>query len=412
MMTGSLDGIRVLDLSHGAAGPSCAMALGDLGADVLKVEPPGGEWGRMLGPPFVNGVAAAFLGMNRNKRSVVIDLKAAGAAEVVLRLAERCDVAIESFRPGVADRLGIGYRAMSARNPRLIYAAISAFGQTGPWRDRPGVDGVAQAMGGIMSVTGTEDGPPVKVGVPAADMAGGVYTSQSILAALYARERTGRGQRVDVSLLDSLLAYQVVPFSMFLASGRSPLRLGSAAPYAAPNEAFPTRDGYVMVGAYTEKRWPALCDQLGRPDLATDPRFDTNEKRVRGRPVLHEVLDPLFKERATAEWIEILDAGDILCGPLLTYEELVAEDHVARGDAIVTVSHPATGEIRAPVFPGRFSDTPGDTTGPPPPVPGEHSVEILGECGFDGDEIRELLRTGVVAGVGEVASMASGGDTQ
>ncbi|GBD84988.1 formyl-coenzyme A transferase [bacterium BMS3Abin02] len=398
-MSGALEGVTVLDLSQGAAGPTCAMYLGDLGADILKVEPPGGEWGRRLGPPFVGGVAAAFLGMNRNKRSVVVDLKKPGGSEVVLRLAEHSDVALESFRPGVAERLGIGYETMAKRNPRLIYAAISAFGRSGPWRDRPGVDGVAQAMGGIMSVTGTADGPPVKVGVPAADMAGGMYTSQAIIAALFARERTGRGQRVDVSLLDSLLAYQVVPLSMFLASGESPRRLGSAAPYAAPNEAFATSDGHVMVAAYTPKRWPALCRVLGKPELATDPRFDTNEKRVRGRPALREVLEPLFRARTTAEWIEVLDEADILCGPLLTYSELVAEEHVVKGDAIVTVTHPAIGEVSSPVFPGRFSETRGDVTGPPPPLPGEHSEAILGECGFGEDEIRELLRIGIVSGV-------------
>jgi len=395
-VSGALQGIRVLDLSQGAAGPTCAMHLGDLGADILKVEPPGGEWGRRLGPPFVEGVAAAFLGMNRNKRSTVIDLKKSGGSEVVLRLAEHCDVALESFRPGVADRLGIGFGAMSARNPRLIYAAISAFGQSGPWRDRPGVDGVAQAMGGIMSVTGTADGPPVKVGVPAADMAGGVYASQAILAALFARERTGVGQRVDVSLLDSLLSFQVVPLSMFLASGLSPERLGSAAPYAAPNEAFPTRDGHVMVAAYTEKRWPALCSALGRPELATDPRFDTNDKRVRGRAELRDVLGPLFAGNTTAEWIRILDDVDVLCGPLLAYPELVDEDHVEQSGSLVTVEHPAIGEIRAPVLPARFSDTAGDVTGPPPPVAGEHSAVILGECGFTEAEISALMDSGVV----------------
>jgi crotonobetainyl-CoA:carnitine CoA-transferase CaiB-like acyl-CoA transferase len=374
------------------------MHLGDMGADILKVEPPGGEWGRRLGPPFVEGVAAAFLGMNRNKRSTVIDLKKIGGAEVVLRLAEHCDVAIESFRPGVSDRLGIGFDAMRTRNPRLVYAAISAFGQSGPWRDRPGVDGVAQAMGGIMSVTGTADGPPVKVGVPAADMAGGVFASQAILAALFARERTGRGQRVDVSLLDSLLSFQVVPLSMFLASGRSPQRLGSAAPYAAPNEAFETSDGHVMVAAYTDKRWPALCDALGRPELATDPRFNTNDKRVRGRTELRSVLEPLFSERTTAGWIAVLDEVDVLCGPLLAYPELVAEDHVTQSGSIVTVEHPAVGEVRAPVLPGRFSDTSGDVTGPPPPVAGEHSVAILGECGFTDTEIADLMDGGVVIG--------------
>jgi len=394
-MSGALDGITVLDLSQGAAGPTCAMHLGDLGATVLKVEPPGGDWGRGLGPPFVEGVAAAFLGINRNKRSAVIDLKKPEGPEVVLRLAEQCDVALESFRPGVADRLGIGYEAMATRNPRLIYAAISAFGQHGPWRDRPGVDGVVQAMGGIMSVTGTADGPPVKVGVPAADMAGGVYMSIAILAALLARERTGRGQRVDVSLLDSLLAYQAVPLTMFLAGGQSPQKLGSAAPYAAPNEAYATRDGHVMVAAYTPKRWPVLCSVLGKPELATDPRFDTNEKRVHDRTGLREVLEPLFCARTTAEWIDALDDADVLCGPLLTYSELVAEEHVANGDALVTVKHPAIGEICSPVFPGRMSETSGDVSRPSP-LPGEHSEAILGECGFEEDEIRELVRRGVV----------------
>ncbi|RLE12247.1 MAG: CoA transferase [Actinobacteria bacterium] len=397
-MSGALAGIKILDLSQGAAGPTCAMHLGDMGADVIKVEPPGGEWGRRLGPPFVEGVAAAFLGMNRNKRSAVIDLKRPGGAEVVLRLSEQCDVALESFRPGVADRLGIGFEDMSARNPRLIYAAISAFGQSGPWRDRPGVDGVAQAMSGIMSVTGTADGPPVKVGVPAADMAGGIYASQGILAALFARERTGLGQRVDVSLLDSLLSFQVVPLSMFLASGRSPQRLGSAAPYAAPNEAFATRDGHVMVAAYTEKRWPALCSALGRPELATDPRFDTNDKRVRGRTELCKALEPLFAERTTAEWIEVLDEADVLCGPLLAYPDLVDQDHVRQSGSLVAVEHDAIGEIRGPVLPGRFSVTSGDVTGPPPPVPGEHSAAILGECGFTDPEISELMNSGVVIG--------------
>ncbi len=395
-MGGPLENITVLDLSQGAAGPTCSMYLGDLGADVIKVEPPGGEWGRGLGPPFVEGVAAAFLGMNRNKRSIVVDLKKPDGPEVVLRLAERCDIALESFRPGVADRLGTGYEAMAARNPRLIYAAISAFGQTGPWRDRPGVDGVAQAMGGIMSVTGTADGPPVKVGVPAADMAGGVFASQSILAALFSRERTGQGQRVDVSLLDSLLTYQVIPLSMFLADGQAPTRLGSAAPYAAPNEAFATSDGQLMVAAYTPTRWPALCRALGQPELATDPRFDTNEKRVRARPELRDVLEPLFRTRTTAEWTVALDDVDVICGPLLTYPELVAEEHVSQGDSLVTVQHPAVGDVRAPVFPGRLSQTPCDFTGPPPPIPGEHTEAILAENGFADSEVVELLRNGVL----------------
>jgi len=395
-MNGPLDGITVLDLSQGAAGPTCGMHLGDLGADVIKVEPPGGEWGRGLGPPFVAGVAASFLGMNRNKRGVVVDLKQPGGDEVILRLAERCDVALESFRPGVADRLGIGYEAMSGRNGRLVYASISAFGQEGPWRDRPGVDGIAQAMSGIMSVTGTADGPPVKVGVPAADMAGGAFTSQAVLAALLARERTGRGQRVDVSLLDSLLAFQVVPLSMYLADGRPPLRLGSAAPYAAPNEAYRTSDGHVMVAAYTPTRWPALCTAMGMPELAGDPRFDTNEKRVVARRDLTAVLEPVFCTRTTREWIEILDRLDVLCGPLLDYPSLMAEEHVAGSSAVVTVEHPAVGAIRSTAAPGRFSETTAAAGRPPPVFPGEDTTAVLHDHGFTHDEIRMLLERGIV----------------
>ena len=390
--------MRILDLSQGAAGPTCAMHLADLGAEVIKIEPPGGEWGRKLGPPFVAGAAAAFLGMNRNKRSVVADLKQQGGSDVVLRLAERCDVALESFRPGVADRLGIGYEAMAARNPGLIYAAISAFGQEGPWRDRPGVDGVAQAMGGIMSVTGSEDTGPVKVGVPAADMAGGAFMTQAILAALFSRERTGTGQRVDVSLLDALLALQVVPISMYLAGGETPRRLGSAAPYAAPNEAYVTADGYVMVAAYTLKRWPALCEVLGLPELADDPRFDDNAKRVNSRSQLNDLLAPIFATRTTAEWIDALETADILCGPILAYPELIGSEHVTSSGMIVATEHEASGVVRAPRIPARFSanDEPPDR--PAPPVPGEHTLEVLTEFEFTSSEIEDLMGRGVVAG--------------
>jgi len=230
-----LEGVRVVDLSQGAAGPVCTQLLGDFGADVVKVEPPGGDWGRQLGPPFYplpdgGKTAAAYVGMNRNKRSVVVDLKRPEGRQVLLRLVEGADVFVESFRPGVAERLGLGAENLLTRNPRLVYCSISAFGQHGPWKDRPGVDGVVQAMSGLMSVTGTEDGPPVKVGVPAADMVGGFLAAAGILLALLARQRTGAGQVVDASLLDALLAFQTVPLAMFFCSGQAPRRSGSAAP--------------------------------------------------------------------------------------------------------------------------------------------------------------------------------------
>ncbi len=396
MTGGALQGIRVLDLSQGAAGPICTMVLGDLGADVVKVEPPGGEWGRTLGPPFVGGVAAAFLGMNRNKRSIVVDLKRPGAAEVVCRLAATADVFVESFRPGVTTRLGIDHDALSARAPRLIYCAITAFGDRGPWRDKPGVDGIVQAASGLMSVTGPADGPPTKVGVPAADMVGGHLAAEAILAALLARARTGRGQRVEVSLLDALLAFQAVPLSMYLASGEPPARLGSAAPYAAPNEAFPTRDGHIMVAAYSPQRWWRLCEVLAQPELATDPRFASNADRVRHRAELHRTLAEIFRQRSTAEWLERLEAADILCGPLLTYPELVAHPQVAASEMILEFSHPALGSARVPGIPHRLQQTPG-TLRLPPPLPGEHTVEVLRTAGFSPGEIDRLAAEGVVA---------------
>lgn len=390
-----LDGVRVLDFSQGAAGPICTMYLGDLGADVVKVEPPGGEWGRTLGPPFVRGVAAAFLGMNRNKRSVVLDLKHPRARAVVDRLLAPCDVLVESFRPGVMARLGLDYAALRRTHPRLIYCAISAFGQTGPWRDRPGVDGIVQGASGLMSVTGAPEGEPVKVGVPAADTVAGMLAAAGILAALLARERTGCGQRVDLSLLDALLAFQAVPLAMYLASGDPPGRTGSAAPYAAPNEAFPTADGYIMVAAYTPERWKRLCAVVGRPELALDPRFSSNAARVRHRAALRDVLGQVFRTRRSQEWLEALEAADIPCGPILTYPELMAHPQVAHNRMVVTLDHPVLGAGSVVGSPLRLSDTP-PRVAAPAPLPGEHTESVLREAGFTGDEIAELLALGVV----------------
>lgn len=394
---GALDGIRVLDLSQGAAGPICTMHLGDLGARVVKVEPPGGEWGRALGPPFVGDVAAAFIGMNRNKRSVVVDLKRPGGRDIVARLAAHTDVLVESFRPGVMARLGLGYETLAADHPRLVYCAISAFGQDGPWRHRPGVDGIVQGASGLMSVTGEPDGGPVKVGVPAADTSAGFLAAQGVLAALFARERTGRGQRVDVALLDALLAFQTVPLAMYLASGTPPGRTGSGAAYAAPNEAFPTRDGFIMVAAYTPERWAALCEVLGRRDLAADARFASNEARVRHRAALRAALTPIFRTRSSAEWVSALDAADIICGPIATYPEVVAHPQVRHNNMVVSFEHPRLGRTAVIGSPLRLSETPTAVTRPAP-LPGEHSVEVLLEAGFSVREIAAAAAAGVVPG--------------
>lgn len=392
---GALDGLRVLDLSQGAAGPTCAMILGDHGAEVVKVEPPAGEWGRGLGPPFWHGVAAAYLGMNRNKRSLALDLKRPAGREIVRRLAERSDVLVESFRPGVLDRLGLGYQALRARNPRLVFCSITAFGPSGPWRDRPGVDGVVQAMSGLMSVTGTADGEPVKVGVPAADMTAAFLAAQGILLALFARERSGTGQRVSVSLLDALLAFQAIPLTMYLAGGEAPRKVGSAAPYAAPNEAFPTRDGAIMLAAYTPQRWAALCRVIGRPDLEHDPRFSSNAERVRNRSALVAELSACFRQRTTAEWLALLEAADVVCGPLLDYPELVAQPQVAENQMVVELRHPWHGPFRTVGIPLKLEATPGAARAHAPLV-GEHSAEVLAELGYRAEEIAALVADGTV----------------
>ncbi len=403
---GALDGIRVLDLSQGAAGPICTMHLGDLGAAVVKVEPPGGEWGRELGPPFVGDVAAAFVGMNRNKRSIAVDLKRPGGRGVVARLAAGSDVVVESFRPGVMARLGLDYDTLAADHPGLVYCAISAFGQDGPWRHRPGVDGIVQGASGLMCVTGEPDGGPVKVGVPAADTTAGFLAAQGVLAALFARERTGRGQRVDVSLLDALLAFQTVPLAMYLASGEPPGRTGSGAAYAAPNEAFPTRDGFIMVAAYTPERWARLCEVLGRPDVAADPRFKSNAGRVRHRAALRDTLTAILRTRTSAEWVAALDAADIMCGPIATYPDVVALPQVRHNRMVVSLDHPRLGRTDVVGSPLRFSGTP-TAVRRPAPLPGEHSLEVLLGAGFSVREIAELAAAGVVPGrAAEVAVTA------
>lgn len=398
-----LDGIHVLDLSQGAAGPMAGMILGEHGAEVVKVDPPTGEWGRNLGPPFVGGQAAAYLGMNRNKRSIAIDLKHPRGVGVALALAQDCDVVLESFRPGVLDRLGLGYDALAARTPGLVYCSISAFGQDGPWRDKPGVDGIVQAVSGIMSVTGESDGSPVKVGVPAADTMGAMAAVQGVLLALLGRGRSGLGQRVDVSLLDAMLMFQTVPLSMYLASGTLPGRHGSAAPYAAPNEAFPTADGYVMVAAYWPDRWRALLEVLGCLELADDARFATGASRVENRSAMKAELAKRFETRPTAHWLAALEAVDVLCAPINDYAALVAEPAVASEQRFPRLEHPVLGSVPAVATPARLSANPACPTGPAPLV-GEHTRRILAEHGFTGGEIDTLVASGAVLQWGEEAA--------
>jgi crotonobetainyl-CoA:carnitine CoA-transferase CaiB-like acyl-CoA transferase len=389
-----LDGIRVLDLSQGAAGPTAGAILGDHGAVVTKVEPIGGEWGRTLGPPFWHGTALAAVGMNRNKRSLAMDLRQPEGLALVRRLAEDADVLLESFRPGVMERLGLGYEELHASLPRLVYCSITAFGSTGPRRNQPGVDGVAQAIAGLMSITGTEDGESVKVGVPAADMSAALQAVQGVLLGLLARERGGEGQHIEVSLFDSLLSLQLIPLTMYLHSGEVPKPHGSGAAYSTPNEAFHTRDGAVMIAAYTPERWQALCRALDRVELVDDPRFATNTDRMAHRAALRDEIERSLAARDTDEWLEVLSSADLMCAPVVDYERLMADPQVEQNEMIVDLDHPF-GTVRTVGIPVKLSETPGAVRGPAPLV-GEQSRQLLREAGCSDTDIDELMAAGIV----------------
>ena len=319
-----LDDIFVLDLSRILSGPFCTMMLGDMGATVVKVEPPPrGDDTRLWGPPFINGISTYFLSINRNKRSIGLNLKSPQGKEVLWKLVDRADVLVENFRPGVLDKLGFGFDAVSARNPRLIYASISGYGQTGPYRNRPGYDVVAQGESGIVDLTGEPDRQPVKVGASIADIVAGLYAYQGILLAMLARHRTGRGQRVDVALLDGMISTLTYQAESYLATGKSPKRLGTRHPSIVPYETFETKDGFVNIGAANEKQWQNLCRALGFPDLAFDPRFNTMAGRISNYGELRAILDAELKKLTRAEASELLAKYELPVGPINTVAEVL-----------------------------------------------------------------------------------------
>jgi crotonobetainyl-CoA:carnitine CoA-transferase CaiB-like acyl-CoA transferase len=395
MIGAALAGIRVLDFAQVGAGPTCGMLLGDLGAEVVKIEPPGGEIGRKLGPPWQNGESVVSMSFNRNKRSLAIDLKRPGAIDLVRRLVKQADVVLESFRPGVMDKLGLGYAALSAEQPKLIMCSVSAYGQGSPWRDKPGVDGIVQAVSGLMSNIGLDGQPPCKVQVPAVDVTTGFLAALAILAALRTRDILERGQHLDVSMYAAALMLQQSAVASFLSSGEIPAKLGSGAPYSTPNEAYPTRDGWIMVAAYHEERWRALCAVLECPELATQPEFSTNEQRIAHRAALTEALSARFGTRSTAEWVEALEARDIICGPIAEYPEVVSTTQFAASGVAVEMEHTTAGTVRMPGFAIGDGDAQGKVRYPPP-LAGEHSAELLVEFGLAKMEIAALLAGRIV----------------
>ena len=395
-MKKALEGIKVLDLSQVAAGPACTMFLGDLGAEVIKVEPPSGEMCRMIGPPFINGQSVVFLSLNRNKKGMVIDLKTSAGVDILLRMAKKCDVFIESFRPGVTKRLGIDYDTMVQRNANVIYCSISAYGQTGPWKHKPGVDGIVQGSSGLMSIIGEEGGRPCKVQTPVVDLATALTGTFSILAALLVRERTGVGQNIDISMYNSSLMLQQISIASYFASGELPAKIGSAAPYAAPNEAIRTKDGYIMIAAYQPAKWNSLCRFVGCEYLLTDQRFVDGPNRIAHRKELVEILEKVFCEKTSSEWLELLEQEkEIMSGPVATYDQVITSVQAIYDKIFVEIEHPLAGVIRMPGFGPKFSETPAAIY-LKPPLLGEHTREILEHFCFGEEEINTFYKDGIV----------------
>lgn len=391
-----LEGIRVIDLTQTMAGPFCTMNLADMGADVIKIEPPGeGEPTRQLGAAQKNGHSATFMTMNRGKRGLAVDLKRPEGLEIMKRLAATADVFVQNYRPGVAERLGLGYAALAAINPRLIYCAISGFGATGPYASRGGYDLIAQGMSGVISVTGDEDGPPAKSGIPVSDLAAGLFGAYGILCALEHRDRTGQGQFVDTSLLEAAMALTVWESAEFWATGLPPKPMGSAHRLSAPYQALRCRDGYFTVGANNDKLFAQLCRVIGRPELSTDVRFAGRPQRLENRLALIAELEEATMAQPRDLWLEKLEQAGVPSGPINNYAEALADPHTLARNMVVDLDHPGAGKIKALGIPVKLSDTPG-AVDRAAPLLGQHTSEILASLCYSQIEQQSLLSMGVI----------------
>ena len=391
MSTGraALDGIRVLELGQVMAGPFCALQLCDMGANVIKVEPPDGDPTRQMGARAGTD-STCFTAMNRGKRGIVLDLKSASGREALVRLAAQADIFIENFRPGVMHALGLDYPALSAVNPRLIYASISGYGQTGPDRAKGGFDLVAQGASGLMSVTGEPGGPPVKVGVPLTDLGAGLFALAAILAALHHRGSSGRGQYIDTSLLEAGLALSAWEAAEFFASGVAPDPMGSAHRFLAPYQAIRCADGYITIGAGTDRLFADLANLLGHPEWSGMAEFANTSERVRNRAALIARIESVTATQPKAHWLAAFEARGIPCGPINTYPDAFADPQVRSRHMVVELEHPTLGRMPTLGSPIKMSGTP-TVVQTRAPLLGEHTAEVLREAGFSADDIRRVL---------------------
>jgi len=392
-----LEGVVVLDATQVMAGPFCTLLLADMGADVIKVEKlQGGDDSRSFGPPFIAGESAAFLAINRNKRSVTLNLKSEEGRDVFRRLAGRSEILVENFRPGTMEGLGLHYEAIHRINPTIIYCSISGFGQTGPYRTLGGFDLVTQGMSGLISVTGHPGGPPTKVGVPISDLNAGMYAVYGILSAYVHRLKTGEGQYVDTSLLEGAVAYTFWESSIYFATGEIPPPMGSAHRLNAPYQVFDTMDGALSVGAANQSTWERLCKVLERKDLAQDPRFSTNADRIRHCRPLAATLQPLFRQRTTAAWLALLKEAGVPAGPIYNMAQVYEDPHVRAREMLVELDHPLAGTIKNIGIPVKLSRTPGRIRRPAPLL-GQHTEEVLHWLGLDQAQIGKLRAAGAIA---------------
>lgn len=388
-----LAGVRVIDMTEGVAGPYAATLLGDMGADVVKVERPEGDWGRTSGRERSTGLNANFVALNRNKRAVGLDMRRSGADEVMRRLLERADIIISNFRPGVMEQLGLGYEACTRVNPALIYCTISAFGQEGGYSRIPGSDTIMQAISGLMDITGEPEGPPLRISFTLIDLAAALFAVQGILLALYERNESGR--RVEVSLLNASLALQTGLFTDFLLEGTLPGRQGNQNPALSPAGSFQTSDGkYIALAVLRETHWAKFCKAISRPDLERDPRFSSNTRRLENRSELNKILNPLFETKDQTEWLSTLGAADIICAPVNNYRDLMNDSELTKAGSIMKLDLP-TGPMQTVGNPVQVD---GQYFGAriPSPQLGEHTTELLRELSFTQREVEELLQEQVV----------------
>ena len=415
---GALDGLRVIDLSRVLAGPICTMMLGDHGADVIKVEPPALDDTRAWGPPFVGadargapagyrGESAYYLFCNRNKRGMILDLASREGQDVALGLIAKADVVVENFKPGTLEKWGLGYdEVLRKRNPRLILASISGFGADGPYRDLPGYDVLGQAMGGIMSITGEPGAGPTRVGIAIADVSSGLYAMHGVLLALAARERTGHGQRVDCSLLESVVSLLTHIASNYLVGGVPPRQYGNTHPSIVPYQLFTTKDGFIYIANGNDRQFAKLMEQLGAPEMSADPRYRTNADRVANRETLVPFIKSRLAARPTAEWVDRFWKSGVPAGPVQDLEQVFRDPQVLHRQMVVTVPHPTIAEgVRMTGIPVKLGATPADLRRHPP-LPGEHTREVLREAGYDDATIARLEAGGVVRSWGAAAPVA------